>query len=325
MSRIIVKNLPAYLSDVRLKDHFSSQGATVTDTKILRRRDGTSRQFGFVGFKSEQEAHSALQYFHRTFIDTSRIDVGIAKSIQDAAPSEEKVVAARTKEAVTADKKAAKGITLNQREDEKKKTKNAKGVSFDEFMAIMAPKKKRKVWQNEEGEDGETRLNSKDFEPEAVKEKSKKKQKRNESGILEIEELKMALEGDGEEGEDKVLNDEGMTDIDYMYKRMKRKVGEDLEEADKKFDQSDSEAEDDGDENVKDSDEESIDEEHLIRQQQEKMEMEEKAKKDQENVDAIMTSGRIFVRNLPFSATEEELEDYFSRYGAVTQVSILLL
>lgn len=29
-------------------------------------------------------------------------------------------------------------------EKTKKKSKNAKGVSFDEFMAIMAPKKKRR-------------------------------------------------------------------------------------------------------------------------------------------------------------------------------------
>ena len=35
-----------------------------------------------------------------------------------------------------------------------------------------------------------------------------------------------------------------------------------------------------------------------------------------------MTTGRLFVRNLPFSAKEEELEAYFSRYGDVSQVSV---
>ena len=41
----------------------------------LLRRDGASRQFGFVGFRSAEEAADALKYFNRTFIDTSRIVV----------------------------------------------------------------------------------------------------------------------------------------------------------------------------------------------------------------------------------------------------------
>lgn len=40
-------------------------------------RDGTSRQFGFVGFRSEDEANSALKYFNRTFMDTARITVEV--------------------------------------------------------------------------------------------------------------------------------------------------------------------------------------------------------------------------------------------------------
>lgn len=41
----------------------------------MLRRDGASRQFGFVGFRSAVEAADALKYFNRTFIDTSRIVV----------------------------------------------------------------------------------------------------------------------------------------------------------------------------------------------------------------------------------------------------------
>ena len=42
---------------------------------FLLRRDGASRQFGFIGFRSAEEAADALKYFNRTFIDTSRIVV----------------------------------------------------------------------------------------------------------------------------------------------------------------------------------------------------------------------------------------------------------
>lgn len=79
-SRLIVKNLPSYLSDVRLREHFAAKG-TVTDVKLMRKPDGSSRKFGFVGFRSEEEARAALEYFNRTYIDTARIQVDIAKKV----------------------------------------------------------------------------------------------------------------------------------------------------------------------------------------------------------------------------------------------------
>ena len=48
----------------------------------------------------------------------------------------------------------------------------------------------------------------------------------------------------------------------------------------------------------------------------------EEQRKDQENVDIIMQSGRLFVRNLPFAATEEELETFFATFGPVEQVRV---
>jgi len=78
MSRLIVKNLPAYLTPDRLRKHFEQQGAppgTITDVKVSLKQDGTSRRFGFVGFKTDQEATAARDWFDRTFIDSTRINV----------------------------------------------------------------------------------------------------------------------------------------------------------------------------------------------------------------------------------------------------------
>lgn len=47
----------------------------VSDAKIVRTKDGKSRQFAFVGFNSEHDAEEALKYYNRTFLDTSRIQV----------------------------------------------------------------------------------------------------------------------------------------------------------------------------------------------------------------------------------------------------------
>lgn len=36
-------------------------------------RDGKSRQFAFIGFRTEQEAEDALKYFNKSYLDTCRI------------------------------------------------------------------------------------------------------------------------------------------------------------------------------------------------------------------------------------------------------------
>jgi len=44
-----------------------------------------SRKFGFVGFKTTDEASKALKHFNNTFIDTSKICVEFAKEQNDTA------------------------------------------------------------------------------------------------------------------------------------------------------------------------------------------------------------------------------------------------
>lgn len=80
MSRLIVKNLPSYVTPVRLREHFEQKGGpggTLTDIKVALKNDGTSRRFGFVGYKSEKEALAAKDYFNRTFVDSTRISVDV--------------------------------------------------------------------------------------------------------------------------------------------------------------------------------------------------------------------------------------------------------
>eukprot|EP00940_MAST-03C_sp_MAST-3C-sp2_P000920 g920.t1 len=78
-SRLCVKNLPKYVDEKRLKKHFSTQGV-VTDVRIIRKKDGQSRCFGFVGFEEERSAIKAKEFFDRSFMDTSKLRVEIAKA-----------------------------------------------------------------------------------------------------------------------------------------------------------------------------------------------------------------------------------------------------
>lgn len=82
MSRLIVKNLPSYVTPARLREHFETKGCppgTITDFKVALKPDGTSRRFGFVGYKTEEEASTAKEWFDRTFVDSTRISVNIVE------------------------------------------------------------------------------------------------------------------------------------------------------------------------------------------------------------------------------------------------------
>ena len=82
MSRLIIKNLPAFVTPERLREHFSQKGGpagTLTDVKVAQKPDGTSRRFGFVGFKSETEAKKAQEYYDKTFVGMARINVQVVE------------------------------------------------------------------------------------------------------------------------------------------------------------------------------------------------------------------------------------------------------
>ncbi|ODQ63330.1 hypothetical protein NADFUDRAFT_72100 [Nadsonia fulvescens var. elongata DSM 6958] len=79
---IIVKNLPGYYDEAKLRKHFAEK-FEVTDVKLMKKRDGTSRRFGFIGFKSDEIAEQATKYFDNSFIDTAKIEVQLAKTFSD--------------------------------------------------------------------------------------------------------------------------------------------------------------------------------------------------------------------------------------------------
>lgn len=85
-SRIIVKNVPKHASEERLREHFASIGE-VTDCRVRKTEDGVSRQFAFVGFRNHSEAKAAVKELNRSFFDTSRLSVEIAH-----APGSEDIV-----------------------------------------------------------------------------------------------------------------------------------------------------------------------------------------------------------------------------------------
>lgn len=67
------------MKEERFRQLFAAFG-TLTDCSLKFTKDGKFRKFGFIGFKSEEEAQRALNHFNKSFVDTSRITVSRRES-----------------------------------------------------------------------------------------------------------------------------------------------------------------------------------------------------------------------------------------------------
>ncbi|KAF4623126.1 hypothetical protein D9613_002318 [Agrocybe pediades] len=257
MSRLIVKNLPTYVTPARLREHFEKggPGGTITDVKVSSKSDGTSRRFGFIGFKTNEEAQKAQQYFDRTFIDTTKISVNFSEGAKDApAPRPHK----RRRVDTDAPENIASTSTSNVKDttSPKKQDKN-----LDEFMKVMKPKK-GPAWANEE----QVEPIPVPQEPEVVKD----------------------------------VQPEGLSDLEWMRQRMSNAV--DKEE--RVFEQDD-------------------DEPMAPRLALTAAEPAPPLSAPAEPIDAtketILQTARLFVRNLAFTCTDEELSELFSPFGHIAQ------
>ncbi|KAI1423237.1 RNA recognition domain-containing protein [Xylaria sp. FL1777] len=83
-SRIFVRGLPPTIKETELRKHFSTKGH-VSDIKFF-----PQRRIGYVGYKTPQEAAEAVQYFNRSFIRMSKINVELAKPVADPSISRAK-------------------------------------------------------------------------------------------------------------------------------------------------------------------------------------------------------------------------------------------
>ncbi|KAF9505781.1 hypothetical protein BS47DRAFT_1378243 [Hydnum rufescens UP504] len=141
-----VKNLPTYISENRIRSHFSTQGGVITDVKLVHKQDGASRRFAFVGFKTDGEAVRAKEYYDRTYIDSSRISVLVVD------PCKSRSTQNRTLERPT---KRQRVSSAHEARDQSNKP-NAKNDApadpvLSEFLQVMRPRnKKDRSWANDD-------------------------------------------------------------------------------------------------------------------------------------------------------------------------------
>ena len=89
-TRVIVKNLSRACTAEDLRASVSS--LHVTDSRIVCTKSGSSRRFGFLGFKSVEDAQAAISAIHNTYIGTSKVVAEIAEPVKTVAATAEQVV-----------------------------------------------------------------------------------------------------------------------------------------------------------------------------------------------------------------------------------------
>ncbi|XP_010597254.2 probable RNA-binding protein 19 isoform X2 [Loxodonta africana] len=152
MSRLIVKNLPNGMKEERFRQLFSSFG-TLTDCSLKFTKDGKFRKFGFIGFKSEEEAQTALNHFNKSFIDTSRITVEFCKSFGD--PTRPRAWSKHAQKPSQPKPPSKDPISPETKQDNKKKKvaselEKLKGdTEFREFLSVHQKRTQAATWAND--------------------------------------------------------------------------------------------------------------------------------------------------------------------------------
>ncbi|XP_044304866.1 probable RNA-binding protein 19 isoform X1 [Varanus komodoensis] len=156
MSRLIVKNLPNGIKEDRFRELFAAFG-TLTDSSLKFTKDGKFRKFGFIGFKSEDDAKAALAHFNRSFIDTAKVTVEFCKSFGDPQkPRAWSKHSTKPRLSNEAPKNSPKGLGHTEVKQGKKKTiqavefKELEGEeAFRDFLAVHKKRSQVATWSND--------------------------------------------------------------------------------------------------------------------------------------------------------------------------------
>ncbi|KAF3447845.1 hypothetical protein FNV43_RR08551 [Rhamnella rubrinervis] len=344
-SRICVKNLPRNVAEDRLRDFFSQKGE-VTDAKLMRTKDGKSRQFAFVGFRTESEAEEAIKYFNKAYLGPSRITCEIAHKVGDpniprpwsqhSLKKENKTIDYKKKDGGT---KSSSLLRSERRQKHTGKESDNDDPQLQEFLQVMQPRVKSKLWAND------TSVTPASIEHGKVSQKQTqtKKESVEKSVSVNMESDEIDKMEDGSDGQvakaSQNLVHADVSDMDYFKSRVK-----------KDWSDSDSSNSDDGDNDDDDGlinrgpkgevvQERTPNGQHNtlnndIPEQEERdegphgdSEVHDQGKTSsslEDEKEKVLETGRLFVRNLPYTATEEELEELFSKFGTVSEAHLVV-
>ncbi|SMQ49722.1 unnamed protein product [Zymoseptoria tritici ST99CH_1A5] len=341
-SRIFVKGLPPTFTEAEFRKHFSQADREVTDAKIF-----PNRRIGYVGYKTPEDAQKAVKYFNRTFVRMSRIGVELArpieesKSVRGGAPTARRDVVAQ---------EAANNENNLKRKRESNVPEKEKDPKLQEFLDVYKPKSKKNAWESEklpvpavetemsEAKDVTVVADApSDNEYETVPKKAKKSKQEHavaetsdgapQEEVARSPEVSVDIEMNTDQAEPAST---AVSDADWARSRTSRLLGlldDDEEETAAAKPSADSDEADDDDATVpvrtsKPDDQVTNPEISIPTPPMDDNEAQE-ASGDVE-IEAVRSSMRLFVRNLPFNVQKEDLQAEFASYGNLEEVHVPL-
>jgi multiple RNA-binding domain-containing protein 1 len=260
---------------------------------------GASRKFGFIGYKTEAAAETAMQYFNNTYINTSRITVEKAiaygsdnlprawsKYSEGSSAHDRLTGGNKTKKAEFAVEETD-AFHDKQRKDREEFINSLNAEKSDpklkEYLDVMTTRSKSKTWANDDSANAE------------------QQEKKNE-------ETKVDYVGSDDELYDdlppKKSNDTTKDD---------EEEDEDVEMKDEEEDKSESKSK------SKSSTRETATS-AAVEEEEEKKEEEVTHIKSENPKELIEDTGRLFIRNLSYACTEQDLRELFEKYGTLSEV-----
>ncbi|KAF1831588.1 RNA-binding domain-containing protein [Decorospora gaudefroyi] len=140
-SRIFVRGLPPKFSEDDVRKHFAK--FPITDVKFF-----PHRRIGYVGYKTPEDAAKAVKYFNKTFIKLTKIYAEIARPIADKELPKSRRQLKLEKSAPRNDEY----IAPRQEHDLKRKRDEAEqDPKLNEFLEAYQAPSKTSIWANGDG------------------------------------------------------------------------------------------------------------------------------------------------------------------------------
>ncbi|OJD26505.1 hypothetical protein ACJ73_02117 [Blastomyces percursus] len=324
-TRVFVSGLPPTFSNDDLRKHFSTR-YQVTDAHVIPKR-----RIGFVGFKTPALAQDAANHFNKTYIRMSKIAVETARPV-DADPPVGGKSNSRHATSVNSTALKRKHDQVEQKQDPK----------LQEYLAAMQPAMKSKTWAddgivvNTNGVSTDSAQIQRSNKPEELNIKTKrlkpdhepafKKQQRerlnNVSEDNSIAEKAKSIEPENEP-EAKSAEEAPKSDMDWLRSRTSRLLGlveDDEEEAGPGITEI-QEIEETDDSNDKSTSRGNA-QEASRPVQREPPNPSDKNESFDANIGQLRETGRLFVRNLLYNASESDLEPLFSPFGKIDEIHV---
>ncbi|KAF2681041.1 multiple RNA-binding domain-containing protein 1 [Lentithecium fluviatile CBS 122367] len=327
-SRIFVRGLPPRFTEDDVRKHFAT--FPVTDVKYF-----PARRIGYVGYKTPEDASRAIKYFNKSFIRMTKIHVEMARPIADKDLPKSR----RQQREERAEPRHADYVPPPKENSLKRKRgETEQDPKLKEFLDVMQPPSKLQGWANEETRldasvppavepaegvavaDGES-----DDEYQVLTKKSKTawqepsveaqpapivsiaEPPKDEEDSVNKEELQEAIDAS-------VPEHGPVSDADWLRSRTNRVL--DLVDDDEEPPAPDIAMRDAGDEAAEDAPEAADKPKTSDEQdghQTDSLPSEE---------DKIRRTGRLFLRNLHYDVTEDDLREHFSIYGSLEEIHV---